>query len=323
MPVTDPKEHIKALQMLALATLFWGVSFPVMKALGAAQHALLPDLSSWFSAALTVTVRFGLAALIMLVWSWKTIRGVTRLEFQQGLGLGVFGSMGMLFQMDGLAYTEASTSAFLTQAYCFVIPIIVAFRDRRRPTTRIVVCCALMVAGMVILAQFDPRTMRLGRGEIETVTGSMLFIGQILWLERPVFRGNNVNNFTVVMFAVTSFAALPFALGSMRRVSDLWMAYSSAGPVVLTAVLILLCTMVSYVMMNYWQPKVPATEAGLIYGAEPVCASIFALVLPEWISRITHLPYPNEKVTEHLLAGGGLILAANLLLQYWAAKSKT
>src|SRR5689334_12884746 len=99
MAVTNPKQHVKALQMLALATLFWGVSFPVMKALGAVQQVLLPESSSWFSASLTIVVRFGVAALIMICWSWRSLRQLTRLEIQQGVGLGVFGSIGMLFQM--------------------------------------------------------------------------------------------------------------------------------------------------------------------------------------------------------------------------------
>jgi drug/metabolite transporter (DMT)-like permease len=80
-------------------------------------------------------------------------------------------------------------------------------------------------------------------------------------------------------------------------------------------ILVLLCTMIAYLMMNYWQRFLPAAEAGLIYCAEPLFASLFALFLPRWLSAWADLEYPNEVVTPHLLIGGGLITAANLLVQ--------
>ena len=123
--------------MLLLATVFWGVSFPTMKALGMVQERLLPGANSWFVTSLAITLRFGAAALLMSIWSWRTLREMTRLEVWQGLGLGVFGGVGLLFQMDGLAYTSASTSAFLTQCYCLILPIFVAVRDRRWPSPRV------------------------------------------------------------------------------------------------------------------------------------------------------------------------------------------
>jgi drug/metabolite transporter (DMT)-like permease len=73
--------------------------------------------------------------------------------------------------------------------------------------------------------------------------------------------------------------------------------------------------------MNYWQRHVSVTEAGLIYGAEPVFASLFALFLPAWFSAFASLNYPNERVTFNLLVGGGLISAANVLIQIKAARA--
>ena len=68
-------------------------------------------------------------------------------------------------------------------------------------------------------------------------------------------------------------------------------------------------------MMNVWQPHVTATEAGLIYCVEPICASMFAAFLPGWISRFANIDYANERLTHHLLIGGTLVTAANVLIQ--------
>jgi drug/metabolite transporter (DMT)-like permease len=83
----------------------------------------------------------------------------------------------------------------------------------------------------------------------------------------------------------------------------------------LLAVLVLACTVVAFLLMNRWQREVSATEAGLIYCIEPVFVSVLALFLPVWLSRWAGVDYANEPVTLHLLLGGGLITAANVLLQ--------
>jgi drug/metabolite transporter (DMT)-like permease len=191
----------------------------------------------------------------------------------------------------------------------------VAFRDRHLPALRVVLCTILMVIGIAILTGLDPRDLKLGRGEIETLIGSLVFTGQILWLERPMFAKNNVNHFSFVMFVVTALIALPPALFTMHQPEDLVRGFQSVRLGALIIVLVVCCTLTAYMMMNHWQPHVAATEAGLIYGIEPVFASLFALFLPTWISALVAIDYPNERITWHLAVGGSIIVLANILLQ--------
>ena len=76
------------------------------------------------------------------------------------------------------------------------------------------------------------------------------------------------------------------------------------------------CTLFSYLMMNRWQKFVTATEAGLIYCLEPVCASIFALFMPVWLSSLCGVLYANETLTMNLLVGSLLVTLANVLLHW-------
>jgi drug/metabolite transporter (DMT)-like permease len=308
-------QHGHAVRMLATATIFWGLSFPIMKAIGMLQRDLLPDSSSWFSASVTVVARFAISSVIIGIVCFRTLRQITRLEIWQGAGLGFFGGIGLIFQVDGLNYTSASTSAFLTQSYCAIIPIIMAVRERRLPSARVIFCTIMMMIGIAILTQLDPRDLKLGRGEIETLIGSVIFIGQILWLERPLFAKNNVNHFSFAMFVITALMALPLALATMRGPGDFTRAFASPSVGVLVMMLVLFCTMTAYMMMNRWQPHVTATEAGLLYGIEPVFASLFALFLPGIISQLSRIEYPNEILTMHLVVGGTVIVLANVLLQ--------
>ena len=300
--------------MLVLATAFWSLSFPIMKAVTMIQQEELPGASTWFSAALCMAYRFIAASIVMALWSFRTLRQLTRSEISEGVGLGLFSSLGLILQMDGLAYTAASTSAFLTQCYCILIPIWLGVRTRRWPSPAVLVSCGLVIVGVAALSGVDWRAFRLGRGEAETLLASVVFTGQILWLQRPRNAANRVNHFTLVMFVVIAAICLPLAWMCAARPVDLVRAYATPVLGGFMVVLILFCTLGGYLLMNAWQPRVSTTQAGLIYCVEPVFASAAALVLPGWISRLAGVDYPNETLRSSLLLGGGLITLANVLI---------
>ena len=52
--------------MLLLANFFWGLSFPLIKAIMLLQERLLPAAGPWFSAVYTVAPRFLIAIVVML-----------------------------------------------------------------------------------------------------------------------------------------------------------------------------------------------------------------------------------------------------------------
>ena len=306
----------RALVWLLAATVLWGLSFPLAKALMLAQERLLPGADIWFLVTLDLVVRFGVAALAVAAASWGTLPSLGRRETFQGLGLGLFAAGGMLLQMDGLNYTSASTSAFLTSCYCVIIPLVVALQRRRRPPLAAAACCAVVLLGLGVLSGLDWRHFHLGRGEWETLGSSVFFAGQILWLERPRYAENRPAHATVVMFAVLTLAAAPLLYARTTNPAQWFHAAAGTNAILcLLLTLTLLCTLATFSLMNYWQKFVDATEAGLIYCAEPIWTSLFSLWLPGWLAVWTGTTYANEPVTLRLLLGGGLITAANIGLQ--------
>ena len=312
-PVHSPRR--RALQMLIVATACWALSFPVMKALALTQQKLLPDASSWFLTALGVVVRFGAAGLILLPFVWRDLRKISRREIEHGLVLAIFGTSGMLFQMDGLAYTSASTSAFLTQGYCIFIPLWVALTSRRWPMKKVFVSVALVVLGVAMLAGMKLDSFTLGRGEWETLLASLLFTGQILTLEHPRYAASRPLVFSLVLFFAMTVFTVPLLLATAPSVAACVQAYAAPAPLALLAALVLVSTLGGYLLMNRWQRAVTATEAGLIYCVEPVIASVLALFLPALFSVWAGINYGNEQLTVRLLIGGGFITVANIVLQ--------
>jgi hypothetical protein len=64
-----------------------------------------------------------------------------------------------------------------------------------------------------------------------------------------------------------------------------------------------------------FQRGVTATEAGLIYCAEPVFTALYVLFLPALLAAWTGNTYANETWTTAMIGGGLLITIANVLMQ--------
>jgi len=299
---------------LILACALWGLSFPVMKALHLEQAGRMPEVGSAFLSAWLQIARFGLAALILLPFALAVARP-TRLELRQGAVIAMWGGLGMALQADGLAHTDASISAFLTQAYCVFLPLWASLVQRRRPTARVLVATVLVLMGGGILSGVSLTEFRIGRGEAETILAAFLFTFQILTLEHPRYTGNRALPVTLVMFVGIALQFVPITLLMARQPWDLIAAGASVPAMALVLLLSLFCSVGAYLLMNYWQPHVTATEAGLTYTTEPVITALYVLFLPAWLGCFIGQSYPNETITPALWLGGGLIVGANLLMQ--------
>ena len=150
---------------------------------------------------------------------------------------------------------------------------------------------------------------------MKSLLSSLFFMGQILLLDRTDFAVNRPVPVTLLMFIVEAAASLVLIGVTAPRLADVPMLFTSAPWVGFTVALPLFCTVGAFTIMNTWQPRITATEAGLIYCLEPLFASFMALFLPGIFSVLAGFAYPNEILTGNLLIGGGLITAANVLIQ--------
>lgn len=307
--------HPQALLGLVLCNGLWALSFPLVKGIVFAHAQVLPGSSSWFVTACAIAPRFVLATAVLAVILGRGLADLRRSEIKQGMLIGLCASGGMLFQNDGLQFTSASASAFLTQFSAIMIPLWLAWRNRRWPSSVVWLCCGLVLAGTGVLAGFDPHTMRLGRGELETLVSSFFFMLQIFALDRQDGAGNRTLPVTIAMFATEAviFTAMSFA--TAPHAADVFVPWTSPIWVGCTIALTVFCTLGAFTLMNKWQPFITPTEAGLIYCLEPVFTAALALFLPGLLSGWGGFDYPNETATSALLVGGGLITAANVLIQ--------
>lgn len=300
---------------LVVACAFWALSFPLVKALHLEQAQRLPGVSSLFLASWIQFARFGLGALLLVPFVLRKARP-TSVEVRQGLTLGFWGGVAMWLQSDALAYTEASTSAFLTQAYCIFLPIWTSVRLRQKPSSKVIVATVMIIIGGAILAGLRPDRLQLGRGELETLLAAFIFTFQILTLENPRYAKTRGIPVSFVMFLGISVLFTPITWITAPDLKACFTAGATIPSLTIITILALFCSVGAYVLMNMWQPKVAATEAGLIYSLEPVFATCYVLFLPAMLGPFVGSYYPNELITTQMVIGGSLVLAANALMQW-------
>jgi drug/metabolite transporter (DMT)-like permease len=312
-PITPTKTG-RARLMLLVSVIFWGISFPLQKALALVQHRISPASASFFLVNTFLLVRMGAAALIIAASQWRILLTISRTEWNQGLGMGFMLSGALLAQVLGLHTTDASISAFLTQTGVVMIPSIVAIRDRHWPRTLIFFASALVIIGTAFLTLSEKNEFRFGTGELLTVIGAVIFSAQVVWLERPLYKNNRPVLAVLVTLSTASVIFALVALFEIGNPASSWNTMTSLDTWVFMSPQILLCTVIPYILMYRWQSELPASEAGIIYSLESVVAVAVALFFPALFSIIAHIHYANEVFTWHLLLGGGLIIAANLIV---------
>lgn len=305
----------KAIAALVLATLFWALSFPLVKILYVEQSALSPGVSTFFLSLWLMVTRFAMGLMLLLPWVLSMRLRFTSREWQQGLILAVCGGLGMWLQADALAHTSASTCAFITQTYCLFLPIYHSIVNRRWPKPPLWLATALLMIGMAWLSDLSWHQLTLGRGEWETLLAALIFTGQILCLEHPRYQQNRSIATTWIMFLGIVIIALPAAFQASGSMHEMSQTIASWPAFLLIITMSLVCSIAAFLLMNHWQRHISAVQAGLLYALEPLFTSVVALFLPAVIGNWIGQEVANESLRSSLVGGGLLIMLAVVIVQ--------
>lgn len=299
--------------LLLLATALWGMSFPIIKALRTEFYCA--PASEFTQSAAFVFFRFAMAFIAFTVWTfvWKKNGKLSKEEFFMGAFIGTVGGFGLLFQSDGLAFTDPGTSAFLTQMTCILVPLISFLRGRRKLSVAFNLAILLGFAGIYLISGLDISKLSLGRGEAETLISAGFFSFQILLLESKRWGHLVTTGSTWIMFLFFALINLPFfnwshlCIGGMSAANP-WMLIFFIG------ILVIFCSLLPYALMNFWQPKISGTEATFIYSLEALFTIgfnfIWIPILFEWGGYKLDLEIPSLRFS----IGALLLILANVFL---------
>ncbi len=273
-------DKFKGVVAIALTSLLWGSSFPVIK-------VVIAEMSeytyTWLRSLIAVA---GLTPYLIYYLhrrgppSWVAVKG--------GLMAGVAYAVGLWLQGWGTRYTMASNSAFITGLSVVFVHLYVAL-IRRSYSPYLGISLALSVAGLYMITA--PST-GFNFGDLLVLLGSVMWAAQLVLVSRYCREDPII--FTLFEMLPATFFIVPDLLAG------------SLGPfrldlIALITYLALVCGNGAFTLQVIGQRYVSAAAAAVIFLLEPVFAAMLARLLI------------SELMTAGQIVGASLIVAAMLI----------
>ena len=222
--------------------------------------------------------RFLIAAIALFIGSSKARAALRERElWGGGTVLGLILLVGFTTQMVGIDTISPSTSAFLTSLYV-VFTAMISTKMTGQPVTR------MMIVG-VLLATFGagfiegPPHLSWGKGEILTVICAFFFALHIIFTQSITQRMDPLG-VTITSFIIVSIGSFVISvlMGGMDTFK-LWELTLQQDVIIPLLCLGLLGSLFALLLLNLLQRFLHPVQAAIIYGLEPVWATMFALGL--------------------------------------------
>jgi drug/metabolite transporter (DMT)-like permease len=288
------------------------------------------------AACFLIVVRFSIALVLLGVYFPRLFVGLTLDQWRMGAWTGLAFAAGFVLQIVGLNYVPASRSGFLTSLSVVFTPLAMLAIERSLPRWSVVVGAAAALFGTAVLTGvFEVggpvglrvvagATGKIGLGDWLTALAATVFTVQILLIDR-YSRRMPAGKLTPGMFVATlAIGGIVFIGGHIIQPpadrlatwADLLISWRFMLLVLLMSVF---CTVLAFYWMNKYQGHVTPAQAALIYTLEPIFATLWAMLLPDYFSTLLGLDYPSERPGLELVAGGLFVVFGNALA-LWPAK---
>ena len=285
------------LAALLAVTVVWGTTFPAMK-----------QLSTDLSALQIIWLRFGMAALVLLpLW-----RGMRSAELRWGMALGILNFIAFWLQIEGLALTSSNRNAFVTGLNVLIVPLIAWLVLRRSTRWNIWAACALAVGGMCLMFFEDAPW---NWGDTLTLCSAVVYALYILAMEAAALR-NQAAPLRATRMAAALASSMLACTTLMLLVQPQGFAQLQAQAHALPATawwaivyLGVIASALVVVLQAWGQKHVDAMRSAIVFGLEPVFASITAW----WLI--------GERMGGFALTGAALIVAA-LIFSQWQPRQR-
>ena len=272
---------------LLLVAVIWGSGFI------ATEYAIRSEMTT----AMIMTVRFCIAALLMLPLCAGRLRTLGRRSVLLGLGAGTLLFLGFFVQTLGQSKTSVSNSAFLTATNVVMVPFLVWAISRKRPPVKIFVLALTTLFGIGLLTIRPDVGLRLNPGDLLVLLCALIFALHIAFL--GLFcREIDVKALTFLQFAASGILSIGSLLFSGNLAAQLPALRAGFAPVLYLA---LFSTCVCYFLQTWAQQRTTPGKTGIILCCEGLFGSLFSVLLG------------MEPVTAGLVVGGLIIFTSVLL----------
>lgn len=252
---------------LLSCALVWGGSFVVLKN---SLDVMEPNwLMFW---------RFFFTFILVASLFFKQLKAHFNVRhLKKGVLLGVFLGCGYCIQNLGLLYTTPGKNAFLTAAYCMMVPFFAWVLQGKRPHFTNLMAAFLCLGGVGLVSLNTSDTLSLGPGELLTLFSAFFYAFHIALTGKLGGEKYNMIALTVIQMFVCMLVSLAFAL--IRQEVPPTLAVVTPDLILGFLYLVLLSSGYCMVVQNLGQARVPSSEAALLLSFESVfavlCSALF------------------------------------------------
>jgi drug/metabolite transporter (DMT)-like permease len=284
-------ERLRADLALTFCTLIWGATFVVVK-----------DALADVSVVVYIAVRFSLAAAVMGIVFWRSVRQLKPPTIFAGLQIGAAMFGGYIFQTAGLKLTTPAKAAFITGSCVVLVPLLLAMFGRRRITGWIWAGAIAALAGLYFLTVPAGGLGGLNRGD------PIVFLGAVMFALHIIFIGRHVGDHSVgalaflqvATTAVLSALLVPLVAGAGWEKPRLVLSGTAVAAILITAIG---STVIGFSFQTWAQRHTSPSHTAILISLEPVFAA-----LTSWLLA-------RERFGARTLVGAGLILAGILIAE--------
>ena len=249
-----------ALAALTTAGLLWGTTVPLSKlALG------------WLAPGWLTFVRFGLAAVILLVAARRRVRAVFTLPVLASGAVGYGGSV--VVQNAGITRTSVTHAALLVGAAPVLVAVIAALWHRTVARPVAWVGFAVSLAGVCLITGGSGGGATAGGDGL--VLASLLLSATFTVAQVRLLPGRDPVALTAVQFLGAALAVLPFSLATEGMPA----APAGLGAAAAAAGLVVGGTLLPFTLFAYGQSRVSAEVAGAFLNLEPLIGALAGIVV--------------------------------------------
>ena len=281
--------------MIIIVLFTWGIA-----------PALQKSLNDRYSAAFRSAITNLISALALLIICARKLNKLNGSYFKVAVPTGIFLALGSLVQKIGLFYTTPAKYAFLENLSCVVVPLILFFVLRKKPTLLTLISCILCLVGSFILGgNFGTSGFTFGIGEILCALAGVFYGINI------AFTGMKIKKFDTALYlliqlatsavvgfvCVVMFAIIPINGQPIEVIRFSWEWDGIVALVFFALVCTVLCWLLRTKAMKYVNP----TAVSVIMPFSSVIASVFSIIIG------------MDVFTNELLVGGIIVLLAVIL----------
>lgn len=217
---------------------------------------------------LFLSLRFLLAAVIMMILFRKSIMRIDRKTLLAGFVVGFFIGIAYGTITYGLNYITASKSVFIVGTFVVFVPIFSVIFEKIIPRKLLWFGIFLAVAGLYLLT--TPEGNRFNIGDGITAIGSVALGAHTVALQIYSKRHDFVQLAFLQIFAIAVGSLLAILLFETPAIE---INFSLISIIVGTA---MLPTVLSFYIVTKYQRHTSSTRAAIIYSFEPVTGALTA-----------------------------------------------